>query len=376
MLAIILATFIDGSGGVLVAFTLFFALVFSLIIVFYMKNKIDVLVDCDQKMLVKGDKVSISVKAKKHTIFPTPFIELEVSCSDQLEAVDKKKYKFVIASNDRYEKISILFNANSSGRSYVEVTKVTLIDFLGIIKLDLPVSDQNVARYEVDVLPNIPDTGTQNDILKSTVESAGAPEEDDDTSQTAIGSTGTPGYEHRVYIPGDPIKKINWKLSAKRDTYMVRLDEKLATSSQAFVLDCPILPVMNSDTYVQIDNIIEGSLAMLAMMLNQGLEIEYYYFKSNWKKVIIRSMADLLELQEQLASFIPVTPYQRLPDDVIKKGNGAVCFTTVTETNSVLLAPQIYAGNITLVISANSWYTPPIQNVWVCSKDFEFRKIS
>ena len=44
-------------------------------------------------------------------------------------------------------------------------------------------------------------------------------------------------YESREYIPGDPLKRINWKQSAKRDKLLVRLDDEMASKSVTVLLD-------------------------------------------------------------------------------------------------------------------------------------------
>ena len=38
-------------------------------------------------------------------------------------------------------------------------------------------------------------------------------------------------------MPGDPLKRINWKQSARRDKLLVRLDDEMASTSVAMVLD-------------------------------------------------------------------------------------------------------------------------------------------
>ena len=55
---------------------------------------------------------------------------------------------------------------------------------------------------------------------------------------------------------------------------MVRLDEKVTASSQAFFLD---IPSEDHDPMfaMNIDNIVEASLAMLSMLIMEGFESEY-----------------------------------------------------------------------------------------------------
>lgn len=92
------------------------------------------------------------------------------------------------------------------------------------------------SRGKIKIMPNIPDTGSQTELLKATSENASFDDNESESDENALGLTGVPGYDHRQYEIGDPLKRINWKLSSKRDELMVRLDEKVTASSQAFSL--------------------------------------------------------------------------------------------------------------------------------------------
>lgn len=374
LIACAIAAMIDGSGGVMIAAILILALIFSQLLLFYQRSKINAVIDCRHKMLSKGDRFEVDIKLGKKTILPTSFIEIELDCSPQLKAVDKTVFRLALASASGNETLTAAFTAFHSGKTYVGIKRIQLLDFLGLTRRDIILSDDDLKRIELRILPNIPDTGTQSEIIKSTSQNGGFDENEEETSESAIGSTGMPGYEHRVYSPGDPIKKINWKLSSKRDIYMVRLDEKLAVSSQVFILDCPYFENMTETDYCNLDNIIEGCLAMLAMLVYQGLESELYYCIGGWQHAGIKSANDLLALQEQLSGFISVTPAERLPSEAFKNG-GAVCFTTVDTEHSSLAAELFENKELMLVVHENSGFNPLGLDMWECSKDFEFKKL-
>lgn len=373
LIAVFMAVMIDGSGGIMIAVILIAALVISQIIMLVMRGRIEAEVICSQQLLAKGESLSVRVKLKKHTILPTPFIEVEVASTPQLAAADKTVYRLAVASRDNYENIDIPFTAKHCGMSSVEIKRIELIDYLGLTRyrIDLPQSNMT---YQVRVMPDVRDTGTQAEILKTTSDNAAFDDSEEETSETAVGSTGTPGYEHRVYVPGDPIKKINWKLSSKRDIYMIRLDEKLAVSSQTFVLDCPKFDDMSELSYIDLDIIVEGCLAMLSMLVRQGLECEFYYYVGKWQSIDVKSMADVLELQQQLSYLVPITPSNRLPQEALKKG-GAVCFTTADVAHESLLAQLFEYPDIMLVTHENSGLTAANGNIWTCSSDLEFERI-
>lgn len=374
IIACAIAVMIDGRGGVMIGIILLLALVFSQLVILYERRKINISVGCSQKLLAKGDSFFLQVKLSKKTILPTPFIEIEVKASPQLKADEKTVYKLSVSSIRNYEEIKIPFTAVHAGLSFVEISRVQMVDYIGISKYDIFKAHNDFQRQQIRIMPDIPDTGTQADILKTTSESAGFDDSDEETSESATGSTGMPGYEHRAYVPGDPIKKINWKLSSKRDIFMVRLDEKLAVSSQVFILDCPSFENMSESDFANVDIIIEGCLAMLSMLVSQGFESDFYYYIGKWNCADIKSMADLFDLQEKLSWFTPVTPAERLPAEAMKSG-GAVCFTSVDISHERLVADLLENKDLMVVVHENSGFNFSAGNVWTCSKDFEFRKM-
>ncbi len=372
--ACLMAVMIDGRGGVMIAAILILAYVFSQLIMLFERRKISAQVICSHKMIAKGDTLTVQIRLKKSTILPTPFIEVELGSSPQLHADEKLIYKLALTSLRNYEEIKISFTAVYSGLSSVCIKDMRLVDFLGITSYKILDQSQEEKIYKVKILPNIPDTGAQPEILKTTSENSGFDDSEEETSESAVGATGTPGYEHRAYSPGDPLKKINWKLSSKRNIFMVRMDEKLSVSSQVFVLDCPEFPVMSDLDHKNLDIVIEGCLAMLAMLVRQGLESEIYYYIGEWRHICVRSMKDVIELQEELSGFSPVTPQSRLPEEAQSKG-GIVCFSCVDMAH-LSMAQDIFETGAMVIVSENSGFLPGShQNMWICTSEFEFKKL-
>jgi len=373
LLAVAIALMIDGSGGVMIGVILITALVVSLLIMLFMKNKISASVNCSQSLLAKGENLDVEVKVKKSTFLPTPFIEIEVASAPQLVPADKTIYRLAIAAVTDSETIRIPFKARFCGLAEVEIKRIELVDYLGLTRFKIKF-DERSEKHCVRILPNIRDTGTQAEVLKTASDNSGFDDNEEETSETAIGSTGVPGYEHRAYTPGDPLKKINWKLSSKRDIFMVRLDEKLSYSSQVFVLDCPKYPDMSESDFENMDKITEGCLAMLGMLLKQGLESDFYYYIGGWQCSRISSMADLLEVQERLSYLEPASPPQRLPNEALKKG-GAVCFTTVGSAHESYASALHEHPDLMVVVYENSTTALFGKNIWYMTSDFEFLKL-
>ena len=373
-IAVLMAVMIDGTGGVLIALILILALGLSMFVRYYLRNKLTVSIDCTHKLLSKGDTVDVNVKVLKHTRFPSPIIEIVLEGSEQLSAVKESGVRFSMLPNRQAQSTVISFRAVHSGLSYIKVRSFHITDFLGIAHNSEIALDQS-SEIVLKIMPDVHDTGTQMDVIRTATDNIGFDDSEEETSETALASTGMPGYEHRNYSPGDPLKKINWKLSSKRGIYMVRLDEKLSVTSQVFILDVPRPGMIPAGFCEKADLIVEGALAMMSMLTMQGLETDFYYYIRGWHCMSIKTQGDVYLLAEQLAGFEPYESQERLPAEALKSGI-AVCFTTA-ENDGSKLAEQLFSyHNVTFVVGENSGFTSSRGDFWTCSKDFEFKHLN
>lgn len=108
------------------------------------------------------------------------------------------------------------FKASHSGINRLNLDLISIRDFAGLFNLKIPVGQE----AKKAVLPKIVDYSGP-EIIPSVL-----PSDDEDAEEgVTVVKGGLPGCEHRDYIPGDSPKRINYKLSAKRNRLLVRLDE-------------------------------------------------------------------------------------------------------------------------------------------------------
>ena len=108
------------------------------------------------------------------------------------------------------------FKASHSGINRLNLDLISIRDFVGLFNLKIPVGQE----AKKAVLPKIVDYAGP-EIIPSVL-----PSDDEDAEEgVTVVKGGLPGCEHRDYIPGDSPKRINYKLPAKRNRLLVRLDE-------------------------------------------------------------------------------------------------------------------------------------------------------
>ena len=164
---------------------------------------------------------------------------------------------------------------------------------------------------------------------------------------------------------------MNWKLSSKRDELMVRLDDKVLTSTQDFLLDYPVCENVSKQYYENADRIIEASLSMLSMLLMQGYESSYTYYLDGWHTLEVSDEKGLILLQEELAGIRPVPAGERMKMTE-SAGSTVICFTTCLGymTRELALLPEL--KDCSLVVSEESGIGKICNKVWKVNHDFEF----
>ena len=365
--------YLDGAAGIMLTVALVCALVLSLILTLAVIGTITVNISADKTMLVKGESLKCIVKLSNKILIPAPVIEIEADCSPQLTIETSPIYKGALAGRSA-NVIKIPMTARYSGTAHLIIKRVTLTDYLGIFSFRLKVP-QDELSFKVGVYPNIPDTTVQTDFLKTTNKFSNDDDEEEESDEISITSTGMPGYDHRQYYPGDPIKKINWKLSSKRDIYMVRLDEQIRGAGQMFFLDCPLYEE-NEDTLRIRDNVIEGALTMFSMIIHEGREATFFFPSDGlWLANEIHDQKDILRLQELLAEFTPCEPPTCVPAEIMNAGKTPIVFSTAYRNQSEGLMKIVAQCPEALVITAQQAGVALIcPDMWTISDEFEFIK--
>lgn len=373
---------ISGTGGWLVLTVMLTAFVVSLIIFAVSRKNLQFFLDTPFEILNKNDDFKVRLTCSKKNFIPSCFVEVEINSGDR--ASGGKTFKFVLSKlND--EIIEIPLKAVSCGKDEIKIESIRLIDYLGLITAKLDLNQFEDMSCFVKILPEIHDTGEQQEILKTTTENMTFEDSDEESDETAVGSTGVPGYEHREYQIGDPLKRVNWKMSSKKDKLMIRLDEKVSASSQSFILDLP-KPVIeeNEDSsallysYAELaGHIVEASLSMLYMLVRRGFETDYnFYLDGYWQTVTVKDEQSLLYLQEELAGIEYYDEEVRFPKEANNKNLSQMIFSSCSANmNKTLVSLVDNSVGSGVVVAKESGISKFTEDMWTVDHDFTFEKL-
>ena len=373
-IALIVMYYINGTVGILSAFALAIAFSFSIITTIIVKHFIVAEASLDKTLVTKGENFQCVIRLSKKILLPAPMIDIHISCSPQLTK-ETDVCRAAVAGNET-NVIIIPITAKYSGLAEVTIDNIWISDYLGIFHMKLKSHILN-KPMQTAVYPDIPDIPIQTDFLKAAVLYTQSEDEEEENNESSTEQSGLPGYEHREYIPGDPLKRINWKMSSKRDIYMVRLNEKISQSGQVFILDTP--PVSENNITLSVrDIVIEGMLAIFTMLIREGRETTVFYAeKDNWQKSEINNIADIEALQEHLAKLTPCKMNDSVPPELLSMGKTPICFTaSVSKEMQSILQIISQCPDILIVCGANSGLPLLTSEIWVLSNEFELKKQS
>lgn len=369
-IAVLFAYYLNGRGGYLVAAVMIIGAALSVSLDIYVRKKIRIKIHGGKLgYFGKGEQVVFELEVEKLTRLPTPFIEIGVGSSDNLFLDDNDRLIRLTLVNRRADRVKKTLKAIGCGGGYVYIREVHLCDFLGFVRLKL---DTDTERFDVGILPEIIDIVPDRELLRAAVDTNN---DDDDEERESVDTSyvfnGTPGYEHREYIPGDPLKRVNWKLSSKKDDLFVRLDEQIVSTSRVFALD------LSPKGYgaQSRDRIIQGCFSVCLSVMRSGYECELFFYCGESAHIKLTPSDDPQHLQTMLSRAVPVpADIDRLSPEVFTDGRGATVFSDERERQFYDSVAAVSANGASCFITYGV-PAPYVANMWTVNDSLEFSKM-
>ena len=273
-LVYIFTFYIDGEMGAILLAFLIIAPLTSLLFAVYARKRIKVSFDCDA-YVPKGSALTVTINIEKTGFFPFAVVEIKPFVSEVFGETDKV-YRLSMLNSYR-KSFTYEVQALIGGNGSIGVASVYSCGFLGFIRFKVKQGIPDAAS--VGVIPDIPDVKTSSQLYRAVADSVvTSDEEEENDSALQFSANTTPGYEHREYVQGDPIKRINWKLSSKKSKLMVRLDEAVSSVQPVLILD--LYRNSSADIRAAIldeEQIIRSSFGLLLALVKHGISCRMAY---------------------------------------------------------------------------------------------------
>jgi len=325
------------------------AIILSSLLHIYAVKVFNLSVSVNTALVEKGEEIRLVVRFSKSALpfIPTAF-EIKLDLSEHLECENSSCV--VTLSRREQEKVFII-KSRFWGKASVGIASVNAVDILGIFS-SFPVlrrlSENNYLKaiksgtehpvqfVAVKIFPSVPDL-SQNSEFVRTLKDSSDYDDNEQSREIPFAMVGFPGYEHRDYVPGDSLKSINWKLSAKRDRLLVRKPEAYAGGDQILILDAlkaertrgigfENKPDLSVKLHEQ--TAMESMLTVARVLSKQEILYRVYVcFEREWRIIEIRGEEEIQNLRYALTEYSYVEKGNRLPDLANDKASGVVVFT-------------------------------------------------
>ena len=319
-LTVFFALYMNATVGWFMFVALILAPVLSVFFALLTEVFVKVNIEMEDCILAKGDSCRMKICLRNKSLFPTTPVEIELLDMDGVKCQDKK----VIVSLLPLESHSfeVTFTAKISGPSTVGIKSVKATDYLGIFSFKACRKYYETLKRHVAVIPNMAEISLRDDKILMIMQAANQNDDNDDTVEASSNTFGGfPGCDNREYMPGDPLKRINWKQSAKRGKLLVRLDDALSSKSVNLVLDSSFFrdkvnldrvsesllyrDVSKEDIMLKIaEDAVEATLGIARALIFSGYTVKFFMsLETNFDQYELEDERDIENIRLLLANY-------------------------------------------------------------------------
>jgi uncharacterized protein (DUF58 family) len=219
---------------------------------------------------VKGDSLEYTVEVHNDMLFPIPYIKLYYDSIDSLLSGTQGSIMLSLMPRTYGERTESIY-CRYRGRWPVGVKKVEIQDFFGLVCIQLDASHifshkpmTLLVRPRVLHLDHLP-MRRKND--EGPMEAV--PRSSEDMAMLS---------DIRKYRPGDQMKKIHWKLTARQHELMVKNYEESSLPDLLLYIDTHESPLGQMDRLNTEDTLVESATAVLHYLMESSLPTSLIFF--------------------------------------------------------------------------------------------------
>lgn len=342
-LALIFALYLSGRIGWFIFAAFIFAPIISLLMTIPFISRIYAEAEVSAPVLSKGDSCEMTITLGNGCFLPSPPIIVEMFDSPSARSSEKRfTLSLMPFSEDGFD---LKYSAKICGSCEIGVSRIRITDFFGIFSFAPKKIDIDTLKARLAIIPDIAEVSASDSSVRRASELTAEADDSEDTTESTYNTFGGfPGYDSREYVPGDPLKRINWKQSAKRGKLLVRMDDETMCSSVAVVLDSVFyhpdvfLPsLLRSENFMGCadDEVIplaaqyavENALGYVKTFLDKKYSVIFMFYSENgWHIYNTADESDLTQIRTDLSSygFLCERGRVRFPADELAEQKGSV----------------------------------------------------
>lgn len=222
---------------------------------------------------IKGNRIPISIVINNKSLMPVIMTKIKVEVTNEFYNISNTSIMNIIIRKWGTQKYTLNMVADCCGNYSVRIKKITMYDMLGLIKL----SKKNSYENSIVVLPKY-----VNSDFEEPIENKYVYIDSDIFSKVKPGYDPSEVFDIRPMNDGDSVRKINWKMSIRRDEYMVN-DYSLPIGKGTIIMLDTCVDTNDIKYIDKIDNIFQAvmEISMGLMEYEINHKIVFYNSKKN-----------------------------------------------------------------------------------------------
>lgn len=279
------------SFGILLLLIFFLLLPFLSFYVWrYQTKNLEFSLESPVELLEKKEPFSVKVKVTNNSKLPILSCYTVVEYKNRYREDKKKEILYFSATSKKWSESEFVVEKNIASETCgvidVTITEAGLMDFMGLFLKKW----KNPVTKEVIILP-LKREGVVMDSHLYACESS------EPVESQGKGSDIMEVSDVREYIPGDCLKDIHWKLSAKTGDLMVKEREARRDSMVALVIE------LINDEFGIVDGILDYSFSLCQSLFVQGQPFYLYWWSETSgmiKERLVSAKTDLFSAFQEI----------------------------------------------------------------------------
>jgi hypothetical protein len=248
-------------------------------------------------VLKKGETSVINFTLSSPSLFPVSGASLYISCRNNLTGKEINTKTFCAVGNKKTGSISFSISDINAGKITVILNKIKSCDVLGLFHISKKVFIEKSGLI-------YPDSYDVKINMENQTEINGDGER---YSQTKKGQDVNEIFAVHEYTPGDEVRKIHWKLSAKQSKLVVR-DFGLSLNYPVFLL----LEVFNGkeeNSGEALDACMKTFISISRSLIEKGICHNIAWYDSAGEKLVVKEIENEDELEAWLPDLLSIDSY-------------------------------------------------------------------
>ena len=254
------------------------------------KNKCEVQIISEKEVITRGEENKYSLINENKGNITIPFVDYSMNINNKFSS-NKTISKRVAVDSSKSFINTFFLTSEHIGLANIIVPQISVSSIFGFFDKRYQINKE----IDTTILPDYKEISN----VYQALEIGGGLDLEDEVNRSAF--QGEPGYEYKDYIEGDPLNRVNWKLSSKQNKLMIRKSISGSKLTKSILLDYGVED--NKEMLDSIDLITETYLSLVLALVKREYEVEVILKNEAYKEVYMENEQDVEEMRIELGKY-------------------------------------------------------------------------